>query len=612
MAFLSTSNFWGLDMSDPAQWGFDHLISTGEHLYEYGTSDGGRVELIGADFAYDIDGNPVDGFVQQVVIFDQFDNQIASLTVSDVPLADIVANLSEGFWELLLAGGDTMMLGNAHDTVYGGGEADQIDGGGGADTIFGGGGDDMLNGGASDDTVFGGAGDDEIWYQVEQGDDTIFGGTGTDTVYHKGLNSAYGDIMHINRVVAEDPEPVAEKVVAAIPSKGDGPFDGAFPLAAKRGDGEPAREFAAKDMIAGQSAMPGNKEIQTDGKSILGNGKQVKSETDYDVLLEVGSFTGSGDPQEPERNEAVMRNVEIIKIDGRDGNDNLNVGNLAGTHMEDGHIIFDGGAGEDDLNALDTDTAITYVWRFEHGEGEPGDGNVKFGGSDQDVFHLDDNAGDGLTIFLGQGINSVKVDAGILGGVVPDVYVRNAETFDVDFGEGDDTLVVYQDLSGVFDGVIQVDFGDGDADLDASNHTGRIEATGGDMHNAFFAGSGDDLLIGGDSHDDLFGGAGDDEIFGGAGDDDIGGGAGNDTMEGGEGGDRFFFGMGDGTDTVTDFEAGNAGNDLLDFLALGITEEQLTINQVGDDTHIVTPFGDTVILAGVQSGDLNSGDFLVL
>ncbi len=612
MGFLSSSNFWGIDMSSPAQWGFDHLITAGEHLYEYGTPDGGRVELIGADFAYDMDGNPVDGFVQSVVIYDQFDNQIANLTVSDVPLADIAANLFEDFWQVLLAGGDTMMLGNAHDTVYGGGESDQIDGGGGADTIFGGAGDDMLNGGASDDTVFGGAGDDEIWYRVENGDDTIDGGTGVDTVYHQGLNSNFGDIIHINRVVAEEPEPIGDKVIRTAPPKGDGLSEGASPLANKHTDGTPSREFVAEKVIANPMTMF---EVETDlpeAKSILGHGKKATSEVDYDVLLEVGSSTGSGNPQEPERNEAIMRHVEIIEIDGRDGNDTLNVGDLTGTDLEDGHIVFNGGAGEDNLNALDTGTAITYVWRFENGEGEPGDGNVKFGDSTNDVFHLDDKAHDGLSIHLGQGINSVYVDAGILGGFAPDVYVRNTETFDIDFGDGDDTLFIYEDLAGVFDGVVKVDYGDGDADLEATSHSGRIEATGGDMHNSFFSGSGDDLLIGGASHDDLFGGEGDDEIFGGAGDDDIGGGAGNDTMEGGEGGDHFFFAMGDGTDTVTDFEAGDTGFDVLDFLSLGITEEQLTINQMGDNTHIVTPFGDTVILEGVQAGDLNSGDFLTL
>ncbi len=612
MGFLSSSNFPGIDMSSPAQWGFDHLITAGEHLYEYGTPDGGRVELIGADFAYDIDGNPVDGFVQSVVIYDEFDNQIANLTVSDMPLADIAANLFEGFWQVLLAGGDTMMLGNAHDTVYGGGSSDQIDGGGGADTIFGGAGDDMLNGGASDDTVFGGAGNDEIWFRVENGDDTINGGTGIDTVYHQGLNSGFGDIIHINRVVAESVEPIGDKIAPAALPKGDGIFNGGFSLADRHEDGGPSREFSAQKVVADPTAMFEVEAGRSEGKSILGNGRQAMNEVDYDVLLEVGSFTGSGDPQEPERNEAVMRHVEIIEIDGRDGNDTLNVGDLTGTDMEDGHIVFNGGAGEDNLNALDTSTAITYVWQFENGEGEPGDGNVKFGDSTDDVFHLHDIANDGLSIFLGHGINSVEVDAGILGGFGPDLYVRNAETFDIDFGDGDDTLVIYEDLAGVFDGVVEVGFGDGEADLDATNHSGRVEATGSDMQNAFFAGSGDDLLIGGASHDDLFGGAGDDEIYGGAGGDDIGGGEGNDTMEGGEGGDHFFFDVGDGTDTVTDFEAGDTGFDLLDFLAVGITEEQLTINQMGNDTHIVTPFGDTVILQGVQAGDLNSGDFLTL
>ena len=161
----------------------------------------------------------------------------------------------------------------------------------------------------------------------------------------------------------------------------------------------------------------------------------------------------------------------------------------------------------------------------------------------------------------------------------------------------------------VYGGVLDIEFGGGTSLLDVYGHTGRIEAVGGDDHNAFFSGEGDDLLVGGASHDDIFGRAGDDEIIGGGGDDDIAGGEGDDTIEGGQGFDRFFFEENGGTDTVVDFEI---DVDLLDYTSYAgtIGQDDLAVAQFGADTHITAPDGSTVILAGIQSNALDSSEFL--
>lgn len=49
---------------------------------------------------------------------------------------------------------------------------------------------------------------------------------------------------------------------------------------------------------------------------------------------------------------------------------------------------------------------------------------------------------------------------------------------------------------------------------------------------------------------------GDDNIAGGPGDDTVAGGTGNDTLSGGPGADTFIYSVGDGDDTITDFDPG--------------------------------------------------------
>jgi len=73
-------------------------------------------------------------------------------------------------------------------------------------------------------------------------------------------------------------------------------------------------------------------------------------------------------------------------------------------------------------------------------------------------------------------------------------------------------------------------------------------------------GDGDDLLVGGASNDILQGFDGHDIIFGGHGNDEITGGKGNDILTGGSGNDTFNFKAGDGSDTITDFTAGDRVN----------------------------------------------------
>ncbi len=459
-------------------------------------------------------------------------------------------NLDGGSAEVLASGGggDDILHGMRNDDFLNGSIGDDtLLGFDGDDTLLGGWGNDLIFGGGGNDTVDAGDHDDIIHFDVMQGDDFIDGGAGLDTVIHHGLNTN---------------------------TWGD---------------------IINVELINGRNPM---------------------------VRLEVGSTTGGRRPRkEPPRNEATLDNVERLEVYGQDGNDSLNVDHIGGTDLADGRIVFDGGLGNDNLSADFTFTDITYIWRFTE-DGDPGGGLVRFGNGDEDLFHLivDDDDED-INVSLEANFNSIEINEGVSGGGFSnDLTVMDVEDILFDFAGGDDSVTFDEDLSAVYSAPLVIHYGDGHGSLYAVPHQGDIIAEGGGDGNDFTSGDGDDTLtggagydyiFGGDGNDTLTGGAGDDELFGAGGDDVLEGGADYDEMDGGAGADTFVFNPGFDIDVIFGFEAGLAGNDVLDFSGLGIAFGDLTIAQFDTaDTQITTPDGDILYLAGVLPTELDNGDFL--
>ncbi|BBD69223.1 hemolysin-type calcium-binding region [Nostoc commune NIES-4072] len=107
---------------------------------------------------------------------------------------------------------------------------------------------------------------------------------------------------------------------------------------------------------------------------------------------------------------------------------------------------------------------------------------------------------------------------------------------------------------------------------------------------------GNDQLFGGDGNDTLFGGVGDDQLLGDTGNDWLYGGAGKDILTGGYGADTFVLALGEGTDSITDFEIGK------DKLALsgGLKFGQLLIQQQGSIAFIMDS-SDNQVLAKLDN-----------
>ena len=128
-------------------------------------------------------------------------------------------------------------------------------------------------------------------------------------------------------------------------------------------------------------------------------------------------------------------------------------------------------------------------------------------------------------------------------------------------------------------------------------------------NDTIYGGLGDDQIGGKTGNDQLFGDEGNDRIWGDDGDDLIDGGLGNDTLtgddfSGGQGNDTFVLAVGEGIDTIVDFEVG------IDLLGLkgDLSADKLSISQVGSDTEI--SFGSEIlaILTGVNAASLIAAD----
>ncbi|WP_167354088.1 GDSL-type esterase/lipase family protein [Sinorhizobium saheli] len=126
----------------------------------------------------------------------------------------------------------------------------------------------------------------------------------------------------------------------------------------------------------------------------------------------------------------------------------------------------------------------------------------------------------------------------------------------------------------------------------AANLNGRGNA----LANTMIGNSGNNRLEGGGANDVLDGRAGNDRLVGGLDDDFLTGGSGDDVL---------VFSMGDGRDTIADFNA--SGDDVLEISGYLAYEELL---QVDEDTLVVLSDGDALLLEGVLASSLSASDFL--
>lgn len=225
-----------------------------------------------------------------------------------------------------------------------------------------------------------------------------------------------------------------------------------------------------------------------------------------------------------------------------------------------------------------------------------GAGDFLNGGAGADFL----NGGDGFDFLLGgAGGDTLLGGRGddSLNGAGADDRLKGQQGEDtLNGGAGDDTMIgggQSDDLRGGGGS----DFMKGGGGADVMN--------GGGGADRMFGNGGNDVLIGRGGADRLYGGAGADTLNGGGGNDVIEVGPGEDVATGGAGADVFIIRLTSETATITDFQD---GQDLIAFYKADDFSD-LTIAQDGTDA-IVSAGATTVVLEGVDSGQLGAEDFL--
>lgn len=99
--------------------------------------------------------------------------------------------------------------------------------------------------------------------------------------------------------------------------------------------------------------------------------------------------------------------------------------------------------------------------------------------------------------------------------------------------------------------------------IDRSDALAAQNITGTDNNDILIGGNFGDTLTGNDGDDVIDGGAGNDTLKGNSGNDTLIGGKGNDRLEGSYGDDTYIWNLGDGFDTIYDYNGGNTDNGLL-------------------------------------------------
>jgi Ca2+-binding RTX toxin-like protein len=130
----------------------------------------------------------------------------------------------------------------------------------------------------------------------------------------------------------------------------------------------------------------------------------------------------------------------------------------------------------------------------------------------------------------------------------------------------------------------------------------------------FKGSTGKDVFAGYGYDDTLNGGAGADKLDGGDGEDRIDGDTGSDKLTGGLGADTFYFAKGDGGDKITDFEAGKAGKDVIEF-GKGLFDNYADVIDHAKDVGAgvqISYDGGKLTLLDVDLADLHKSDLHLL
>ncbi len=449
------------------------------------------------------------------------------------------------------------------ETVIGGDLSERVSGLGGNDTITAGAGDDTVSTGSGNDVSDGGAGDDLM----------LGGGLNADAIdaIYKSAKVAFPD--RLREVVVfqagDSTISVSEDVGSDVQNGGDGD-DTIVDLA---GANE-LKGGAGSDQIVdgnGDSSLSGG---DGDDGLLGGGGADL-------VMAGDGNDFGAGD----QGDDRITAKSGVNILDGGEGDDtivggtgnDLVVGGLGDDSIFGGtgdDVLAGGGSftsffAQDDVNVsirLSNLEASAFDFADLKRLGlvvsptlEPFSNFAAF--SDVETLSRQLTLGDKTlsqdTLFGGDGNDFLHAGAGagvLFGGKGNDILGSANGTDILKGGSGQDSLFGGDGGDMLLGGRGQDALlgGGGGDDLMGGGGADFLSGQGG--RDTLHGGGGKDNLNGGGREDSLLGGGGADVMDGGGGRDTVNGGGGRDQLTGGRGADVFEFSIGDGRDSITDFE----------------------------------------------------------
>lgn len=516
-------------------------------------------------------------------------------------------------------GGDLIDGDENADTIQGQAGNDVLVGNGGNDELYGDGGNDTLTGNAGNDTLYGNGGNDSLVGGT--GVNFLEGGSGADTLDGSGGGYDIATYSISGSGVSID------LTDGSAESGGDAQGDSLVGI--EQIDGS---EFADQ-ITADDSGM----ELQGRG----GNDTLTGGDGDDYLQGQDGADTLQGGLG----NDLILGGDGADVLQGEQGNDTLsggadsdtiNVSDMAGTDQ------IDGGESASDADVLrfvgSTPVAVTFTdletgsYAFSGGgeatgtfsnierfEGASGQDTLDFSGLSGaiTVTFTDDFDGtitDGTNSVTFSGIETLLLSdqADVIDASASwDGLFGDQQGVDIDAGDGSDSV-----LGGRGGDTLEGGLGNDTLDGDY----GDDSLLGGAGLDTIIGGSGNDTIRGGDDNDSIDGGIEADTLIGDAGNDTILGGAGNDSITGGDGDDTFIFSVGDGADTITDFNVGNSGalgdGDTTnnDFINLASFYDNLSeLREDFDDDGVLNQSNSTVNGGTIDYSDnaeMQSGDGL--
>ncbi|MGD8913320.1 MAG: calcium-binding protein, partial [Candidatus Thiodiazotropha sp.] len=471
----------------------------------------------------------------------------------------------------------------------------------GVDEIYGGEGDDWLRGNAGDgDILNGGAGDDTY----------VFGAGDGDTVIHN-QDSGEGrvDVLHFLEGIEPGDIEIGRSnydLHLTLQSSGEVITVVGFFL-------EEDGWTRALNLIQFEDGT------RWDTDSILARALQGSEASDtifgYSSADTIEGLAGNDTLVGGDGDDTLLGGEGDDLLYGGDGDDHLegNGGNLDRLSGEAGDDYLVGGEGNNTLNGGDGDDTLVCGRGSCIGEAgndtyihAAGSGDMTIDNNDPDATSVDVLILDGVdpaSVYLSWGdrdelilryrfnataetitlLGYFKQDA-TTGQTIDQIIFRDHEiTWDIDYikaemqraTEGSDSLYC---------------FAEGNTLHGLAGNDNLYGAAGDDQ---LFGDAGRDYIDGAAGDDSLDGGADNDRLYGGDGADTLAGGSGDDSMAGGKGADRYLFNLGDGHDTISEYNVTgmNSVNRLV--FGDGITREDLRFTYASNDgLRIVLPGGD--------------------